>query len=1233
MADEGKHGVLIKLLVAAVVVLALMFVGLLWLVAVLAHISLWIPGAVTGVLVLAAIATLIWRRMSARSAARGLEKALAQQAKVQANVTRPDMRVEIQHMASEFDKAVQALKGSRLARGSGSDALYLLPWYAIIGPPGAGKSTALRNSGLEFPYLSANGGGVRGLGGTRNCDWWMTNHAVILDTAGRWTTQEEDHDEWIAFLEHVKKHRPRKPLNGLIVAISIQDLLTAHEEQVTAIARRVRERLDEVMGQLRVSLPVYVLFTKCDLVQGFTEMFGDLPKSERGQVWGFTVPLATQVAQPGAYFGERFDELLRMLEQRSLLRMPEERHVEMRRRIFELPTQLSAARQNLGLFIGSLFQPSVYDETPTMRGVYLTSGTQEGRPMDLMMSRLAQSMGIRGRAPVTTPVVDAKSYFLRDVFMSVVFEDRDVASASEVELRRRRLARIAITSVLTVIALVFSVVPTLAWGENRRLLRATERVLAPWDKTRAAPEGPRAPVSPAALEPLQQRAALSAHYEEDGVPWSLGFGMYQGDTLAGPMQRLLARLIGHEVVEPIVARDVQHLSDFGWKYESLARAQPSTEEHARFYDLLKLHLAMTGPRAEGEPSLTEDEALRTWVAEQLAARWLEAAGPEAKGESKRLVETIGVYLAALQTDASLILPRDADLVRRARAALTRVPMSQRLLGLIVDAVKDEGYELNLDRMVGATFGIVTGRNTVRGAFTRRAWDAEVRTAIESVTKLSGSESWVLAEAGDAASRTEAQLSELRSAYFRAYTEEWQEFIRGLRVQPAESSTDALAMLQTLTRGQPPPLGMIIQRIAYNVSLSDPEVAPEGIRNVAEGVLDKVTRQLTGWAGEKQNDAIAAVQDARKGRQDEFPIGNVARAFEGFTRFGAPPPPAPGGGPGPTLGLDIYQEQLQYIRDALQMQVDDPEQSEALMTRLQGARTRVRALIEEQEVGYRPLFEVLLWPPVESASLTSSLALATSAGRSWCTEVVLPHSRTLDGRYPFDPRGQDASLADFTRFFAPADGVLWQFYKESLEQRIEREGDRFVFRTKLGSDASAAYSSALLPFLQRASDITTVFFAQGEAQPRVDFEVRIHPSPTVATIQLSVGGKVIDYHNGPETWSKLSWPGESPVAGAGIVVRGANGMNERIAQEGDWGLFRLLDSGSVKGVSTRQFTVAWQLRTHHIEVAMDIRPQRSESPFFGIAGRFEEPHLFDTLRVASASVPKQIVVSGSPCRVR
>jgi type VI secretion system protein ImpL len=101
--------------------------------------------------------------------------------------------------------------------------IYQLPWYLIIGPPGCGKTTALSNSGLRFPLADQVGkAAVQGVGGTRNCDWWFAEDAVLLDTAGRYTTQDSyqqvDSAAWQGFLGMLKKHRPRRPINGVLVS-------------------------------------------------------------------------------------------------------------------------------------------------------------------------------------------------------------------------------------------------------------------------------------------------------------------------------------------------------------------------------------------------------------------------------------------------------------------------------------------------------------------------------------------------------------------------------------------------------------------------------------------------------------------------------------------------------------------------------------------------------------------------------------------------------------------------------------------------------------------------------------------------------------------------------------------------------------------------------------------------------------------------------------------------------
>ena len=91
------------------------------------------------------------------------------------------------------DKMKDAIATLKTASGKKKDYLYDLPWYLLIGPPGSGKTTALINSGLKFPLLrGATPAAIAGVGGTRYCDWWFSEEAVLIDTAGRYTTQDSD---------------------------------------------------------------------------------------------------------------------------------------------------------------------------------------------------------------------------------------------------------------------------------------------------------------------------------------------------------------------------------------------------------------------------------------------------------------------------------------------------------------------------------------------------------------------------------------------------------------------------------------------------------------------------------------------------------------------------------------------------------------------------------------------------------------------------------------------------------------------------------------------------------------------------------------------------------------------------------------------------------------------------------------------------------------------------------
>src|SRR5882724_8528851 len=245
-------------------------------------------------------------------------------------------------LRERMSTALSLLKRARGTRGY----LYEQPWYVIIGPPGAGKTTALLNSGLKFPLAAEMGqGAVAGVGGTRLCDWWFTENAVLIDTAGRYTTQDSnvavDRAGWDAFLDLLRRTRPRQPLNGVIVAIALTDIAAAPPDERVAHARAIRRRIKELETRLGIRIPVYALFTKSDLIAGFTEFFDDLDRERRNQVWGVTFPLAK--GEPGVVvqFPEELQLLVDSLNDRLFDRLQAEQSPERRVLIAGFPTQIA----------------------------------------------------------------------------------------------------------------------------------------------------------------------------------------------------------------------------------------------------------------------------------------------------------------------------------------------------------------------------------------------------------------------------------------------------------------------------------------------------------------------------------------------------------------------------------------------------------------------------------------------------------------------------------------------------------------------------------------------------------------------------------------------------------------------------------------------------------------------------------------------------------------------------
>ena len=192
--------------------------------------------------------------------------------------------------------------------------------------------------------------------------------------------------------------------------------------------------MQELTEKLGVYAPVYVVFTKADLIAGFNDFFHDTDRAERDRVWGATLPLqppqhAARTCWPSST--QHFDELhdgLKEMSLASMARQPQQR--DARRACSPSRSNSRRSRAPLRAFIATLFEENPYQFKPVFRGFYFTSALQEGigvRTFVASASRSASTSSCseqEARARRTSQ----HGYFLLDLFRKVIFADKELVA-------------------------------------------------------------------------------------------------------------------------------------------------------------------------------------------------------------------------------------------------------------------------------------------------------------------------------------------------------------------------------------------------------------------------------------------------------------------------------------------------------------------------------------------------------------------------------------------------------------------------------------------------------------------------------------------------------------------------------------------------------------------------------------------------------------------------------------
>jgi len=1072
---------------------------------------------------------------------------------------------EVKLLRTRFNDALGILRRARFGNGarglsgllSRRRYLYELPWYVIIGAPGAGKTTALLNSGLDFPLAKSLGkGAVKGVGGTRNCDWWFTNQAVLIDTAGRYTTHdsdaESDRAEWRGFMALLKKSRSLQPINGVLLTVSVTELLDSTPAERRRHVETLRHRLDELREDLGLAVPVYLLVNKCDLLSGFDEYFASLERSGREQVWGFTLPWQADDAgsQGRTDVGEVTTRELALLRQRLhagladvLLAEPE---LARRTRIHSFTQQfalLCEAVQELG---AQLFADSRFSAAPLLRGMYFTSATQEGTPLDRVI-RVMGAAQAASTSTATAPRGSAKSYFLTELLGKVVFAEAHLVGHNRRADRRSRLLHLGAYAASGLLLAAGATAWLLSYRNNESYLAEVndkvERLALTLHTLPSSIDGNVYPL----LAPLTaaQTTPDSVHFRADTPARNWTYGLFQGDKLKAGVRPLYEHLLRTRLAPTIEAR-----------LESLLRTV-ALEDLEFSYEILKAYL-MLHDRAR-----FDGEAFKAFVLADWDYNLPPGAARQERDALERHVEAL-IKLDGMQAGK----PMDTALVEATRARLTQFSFEERTYRRLVRALAQHSLP---DFSIGAVLGPsaptllrrASGQPLTSGVpalYTWRGYHDLFAPQVAQVVRYVGrDDAWVLGKSSISASELARAIASgelelaVKRLYMWDYVAAWERFIDDIDlVKPA-----TLAQATELVRGLAAvdsPLTRLMQAIVHETTLLKP--TPAGSTADAS-LLERGRRSLQSTQTDVARMIGPNLLPAHIKPEDR-PELIVDNRFEALRRTVGS---ADGGGSGTTLA--------DTLRDLSELHL--------LLSSVEAARigghappvsdlpTRLKAQASRLPLPGKRLLETL----ADTGNTLVARQVRTARSAQMTGIVTRVCRDTVEGRYPLRTgAAREVASEDFARLFGPG-GVMDGYFQRELVSLVNTSSS--PWRLIPGAQGGRKDSGALAQF-ERAAVIKDVFFRSGDG-PAVTIAITpLEMDGSITRMQLDIDGQTLRYQHGPRVSHTVRWPGTRGSRQVRLSLEPVlEGGTNSLLLEGPWALHRLFDKATiVPGHSPERF---------------------------------------------------------------
>lgn len=1093
-------------------------------------------------------------------------------------------KAELQSISQQIKTSLQLIRRSKLGNQNARAALYQLPWYMLIGNPAAGKSSAIYYSGLKFPFKEHHQAmHSAGLSGTQQCDWFFSTEGVLLDTAGRYSVRTDAQPEWLGFLNLLKKSRNKAPINGLVIIVNISELISQSPDKTLKLANSLRSRIQDITERLEISTPVYIVFSKMDLVAGFTAFFECFEGEELDQVWGASLPYQDNALQNvGELFDQHYHLLYEGLKSTSTTYLSRRHANNISPNIMTFPLEFKSLKPILKLFINTLFEDNPYQFKPIFRGFYFTSALQQGSIESPMTAQIAQEFGLnqsteRKAKQANKLEVKNQQYFLKDLFTNVIFKDKDLVRQhiNPQHKRRRYLSFISLFFLVS----IFLALWLWSYRNNQQLIADIQADLNRVVQMESG-QGQDLLTHLNALLILQQRLQQLDDFDKSR-PLKFSFGLYQGEQLKErlkieylngikkiillPTQQNMAEYLRRVNINAEELKSnqskVQILSSSTSKSE--AYFEPSDRNPQDAYNALKAYLMLSN-KQYAEESHLRDQITRFW------RMWLNIYNDNNQSvEFTQKTEQILTYATQLVTDKDFpVLQSDPKLVDQSRQVLLSVvrgmPAKERVYNEIKMRAAVRFPALTVAQIIGEPYkNTLLGGYAISGVFSQEAWDGYVAKAIDDAANNPiDSKDWVLniTQSDDLSfSGSPDQIrQQLTQLYKQEYIHEWQKFLSAIHYAKAPNFADEIKQVDVLAEPQNSPIRILVERIAKETSWDNPIVQAE-LATPQTGFIAWFKRTIL------RQDPKTNVQKSTSQAQ-----GQISQSFNVFYQL---------------IRKRDDQQNRSLLDDYLQGYAQIRSQFNQIKTSGDigpGALTLVKTTINEQKsvfnstqkivdeklsVGLNPMnqqiIQKLFMSPLTQAFDALLVPAQNELNKLWVTQTYQPFNQTLSGKYPFNSAATiQATSSEISQIFGE-NGSISRYVKEDLDPLIIRRGYNLTAKTwqNLGISLTPQFIADFKTYIAPTQGITT-----GQPNSSIasvnqsNFQFFPLPNKALLSYSIDIDGQRLFFDNGIQQWVSFVWPNPNAIAGAKITAIDLEGKAHTIFEApGEYGINHLIDT--------------------------------------------------------------------------